>query len=417
MAPYLGHDNPLVLSTAELPLPSFSKAFPHFYEDPEAMSNDIDPFTVNCTTGFLPNKLPNKTLPDDFQSLQKIVEEMSVVKLNGSAGLLSNYQLGDLIDSGNALPDLTDCIDNLKVNGTGNLDLHLVTALFRDYSFLASAYLLEPCWKTWNSQLSTRPDDSIPTPSDGEPNSKQTTVKHGCPHEIQGSLEYGLGRTILPACIARPLVKLADILSIPPFMSYAASYALYNYYLDEETKGHEDYSNLRLIRAFERGLDPHSSEAGFVLTHIHMVALTGPLLKGVIDVLERIENLRTSPSSEDSEQVLHIKSSLRLVLGTMEKIEANMERMWSNSMPKDYPSYRTFIFGITSQPLFPNGVVYEGCFDDKPVDFRGESGANDSIIPLLDNLCQVPMPKNPLTHILREFRGKHNTASRPRRLV
>ena len=62
--------------------------------------------------------------------------------------------------------------------------------------------------------------------------------------------------------------------------------------------------------------------------------------------------------------------------------------------------------GITSQQMFPNGVVYEGCFDDKPVDFRGESGANDSIIPLLDNLCQVPMPKNPLTEILRDFRGR-----------
>lgn len=55
--------------------------------------------------------------------------------------------------------------------------------------------------------------------------------------------------------------------------------------------------------------------------------------------------------------------------------------------------------------MFPNGVVYEGCFDGKSVDFRGESGANDSIIPLLDNLCQVPMPKNPLTDILREFRS------------
>lgn len=55
--------------------------------------------------------------------------------------------------------------------------------------------------------------------------------------------------------------------------------------------------------------------------------------------------------------------------------------------------------------MFPNGVVYEGCFENKPVDFRGESGANDSIIPLCDNLCQVPMPKNPLTDILREFRS------------
>lgn len=78
--------------------------------------------------------------------------------------------------------------------------------------------------------------------------------------------------------------------------------------------------------------------------------------------------------------------------------------MWANSRPKDYVTYRTFIFGITNQPLFPEGVIYKGCFNDQTQEFRGESGANDSIIPLLDNLCQVPMPKNPLTTILRDFR-------------
>lgn len=189
-------------------------------------------------------------------------------------------------------------------------------------------------------------------------------------------------------------------------MSYAASYALYNYYLQDSSNGHEDYSNLRLIRAFEHGLDPKSSEGGFILTHIHMVALTGPLLKGVIEVLECIDTVRKSSSPrESSEQSPRMRDALHLVLSTMERIESNMERMWANSAPKDYTTYRTFIFGITNQPLFPNGVVYEGCFDNVPQNFRGESGANDSIIPLLDNMCQVPMPKNPLTTILREFRG------------
>ena len=50
-------------------------------------------------------------------------------------------------------------------------------------------------------------------------------------------------------------------------MEYAGSYALYNYRLEDPAKGLE-YSNLRLIRAFEHGLDPSSSEAGFVLVHV-----------------------------------------------------------------------------------------------------------------------------------------------------
>lgn len=57
--------------------------------------------------------------------------------------------------------------------------------------------------------------------------------------------------------------------------------------------------------------------------------------------------------------------------------------MWANSKPSEYLSFRVFIFGITSQSMFPNGVVYEGCYDNKPLNFRGESGANDSIVCII----------------------------------
>ncbi|KAJ4418367.1 hypothetical protein N0V82_005648 [Gnomoniopsis sp. IMI 355080] len=81
-----------------------------------------------------------------------------------------------------------------------------------------------------------------------------------------------------------------------------------------------------------------------------------------------------------------------------------METMWMKSKPLDYTTFRTFIFGITSQSMFPNGVVYEGINDGKPMSFRGESGANDSMIPTMDNFLQIPMPDTPLTEILKDFR-------------
>ena len=39
-------------------------------------------------------------------------------------------------------------------------------------------------------------------------------------------------------------------------------------------------------------------------------------------------------------------------------------------------------------------------------DFLGESGANDSMIPCMDNLLQVTskLPSNPLTEVLKDFR-------------
>jgi indoleamine 2,3-dioxygenase len=63
--------------------------------------------------------------------------------------------------------------------------------------------------------------------------------------------------------------------------------------------------------------------------------------------------------------------------------------------------------------MFPQGVIYEGVSDQSQV-FRGESGANDSIIPLADNLLQITehMPKNPLTATLREFRHYRPSAQR-----
>lgn len=180
-------------------------------------------------------------------------------------------------------------------------------------------------------------------------------------------------------------------------MSYAASYALYNYHLNNPSKGTSDYSNLRLVRAFEHGLDAKSSEAGFILTHIHMVQETGALVDGAVSLLKEIGIDRRGSTGP--------KSAFLKMLQAMDRIEAAMESMWSHSLPKEYTSYRTFIFGITNQSMFPNGVVYEGENDNKPMYFRGESGANDSIIPLLDHILEVPMPKNPLTEILIDFRN------------
>ena len=63
--------------------------------------------------------------------------------------------------------------------------------------------------------------------------------------------------------------------------------------------------------------------------------------------------------------------------------------------------------------MFPDGVIYEGV-SDKPLAHRGESGANDSMVPLGDNLLQITelMPENPLTSVLRDFRSYRPTNHR-----
>jgi indoleamine 2,3-dioxygenase len=179
-------------------------------------------------------------------------------------------------------------------------------------------------------------------------------------------------------------------------MSYAAAYTLYNYRFEDPSIATDSYSNLRLIRAFERGLDPSSSEAGFVLTHVDMVKHSPSLILSTTQLLDAIATHADRSSAN---------SALQMLLDSMNAIESSMEAMWTHSRPVDYLSYRTFIFGITNQSMFPSGVIYAGYNNDKPMSFRGESGANDSIIPLLDALLEIPMPANPLTEILKDFRS------------
>ncbi|KAL4878284.1 hypothetical protein BJY04DRAFT_196148 [Aspergillus karnatakaensis] len=338
--------------------PPTLELFPHIHDDPSTLSHSLDPFTITTSTGFLPYLTSPTTLPHAFKPLMSLLDRLPVVKQNGSPGLLATYELGPAVLE---LPDLTDEVDKL-VTPDGKLDLYNIMAVFRDYSFVASSYLLEPCWENW------------------------------CKNPDGG---YGLGRELLPKAVARPLYRCAKILDIPPFMSYAASYALFNYTLEDSSKGLV-YSNLRLVRGFERGLDPRSSEAGFILTHIDMVKDTPGLISGALQVIDTIQ--QGGPRST-------VNDGFREILASMEKIEAGMEDMWANSKPSEYLSFRVFIFGITSQSMFPNGVIYDGVENNHPLHFRGESGANDSIIPLLDHLLQIPMPNTPLTKILHEFRA------------
>ena len=88
--------------------------------------------------------------------------------------------------------------------------------------------------------------------------------------------------------------------------------------------------------------------------------------------------------------------------------------MWGKSKPGDYTSFRTFIFGITSQSMFPHGVVYEGV-SEEPLSFRGESGANDSMVSphcrlfssLLMNGIDPTLRQPPPNHHARHAFNQH----------
>lgn len=172
----LYHRRKMSVIYEEKPLPDTSTLFPHLHSNPTSLPPSLDPFTITTTTGFLPLRPPRVDLPSSFAALANLLEKLPIVRQDGSPGLLANFELGNTIDAG-ALPDLSDALDELTVQD-GKPNLEFITTAFREYAFLASAYLLEPCWEAWNANRETG---------------------------------YGLGRQVLPRCIARPLLKTAAL--------------------------------------------------------------------------------------------------------------------------------------------------------------------------------------------------------------
>ncbi|KAK3816393.1 MAG: hypothetical protein J3Q66DRAFT_283345 [Benniella sp.] len=312
-------------------------------EDPLVHNHSIPSFMVGIQNGFLPRQDPLDVLPKEYQALEELLQKMPLTLKDGSKGLLALGQFGEACKS---LPQYD--LSNVE-------DSELLSALYRDYTFVASAYLLEPCDLLYR--------------------------KTG---------DYGLGRSVLPKNIAVPLVQVAEKIGAKPFMEYALSYALYNYRRIDKSKGLV-WGNLELIRPFSG--DP--SELGFIISHVTMVSHSGELVKNTVRTLEAADKGNRRLFNE----------SLSNVVSTYEKINVEMETMWQRSLPADYLKFRTFIMGTKNQPMFPNGVIYEGV-SDEPMFHRGESGANDSMVPMGDNLLQLTenMPSNPLTAVLRDFR-------------
>jgi len=136
--------------------------------DPRADDFSLPAFMVSKARGFLPRMDPVVQLPPEFAALESLLSRMPVSTLSGEAGLLAEGKLGDAVLA--ELPDLTNAVVGFAHN------LPLMNALYRDYSFLASAYLLEPC---------------------------HTRFLRGEP--------YGLGRQTLPANIAVPIARCAEM--------------------------------------------------------------------------------------------------------------------------------------------------------------------------------------------------------------
>jgi indoleamine 2,3-dioxygenase len=186
---------------------------------------------------------------------------------------------------------------------------------------------------------------------------------------------------VLPRNIAVPLRDACQRLGRAPVLSYDG-YALYNWKRFDPA-GPVALGNIDTVQDFVPLYDEH----WFILVHVEIEALAAGLLAGILDA-ERALVAGDRAALDGAME--------RIVRAVWEQVRV-LRRIPEKMDPALY--YRTFRPYIR----FFEGVVYEGV-DAAPMDFRGETGAQSSVIPALVAFLKVPHEPTRLTDHLADMR-------------
>lgn len=306
-------------------------------------------FSVDSNHGFLSIKEPLEKLPETYSTLQYIISNLhNLIKQDG----IKLETLSSLVHS--YLKDYSEEIEKES-------DIFIIQALYRSYSFLTSAYLLEPAYIEF---------------------------------KLKG--EYGKARDFLPRQISVPYCKVAKKLGAFPWLDYYYAYSFGNA-IKINKNGSLNWKNLKMANSFTNGDD----ESGFIMMHVYINEVSNKLIKSIYESIESI-------NTNNSEKLIE---SLKLNYETMKDMNERKREMWFASNYKKYNDFRVFIMGSKGNTrIFGDGVIYEGVSDEK-VSYCGQSGSQDSIIPTQDIFTGIDKyyPDNDLTRQLitfREYRPK-----------
>ncbi len=166
----------------------------------------------------------------------------------------------------------------------------------------------------------------------------------------------------LPAGVAKPLYELSRMVERPPILTYT-SYVLTNWV--RPAGAGIEVDQLDLVQPFLGVGD----EKWFILIHVDIEARAAKALAGI----KQANQAATEDDAAAVENALGaISQSLTHMLATFDRMP---EQCNSDVY---YFQVRPYIFGF-------NDVVYEGveAYGGKPQSFRGQTGAQSSIIPAL----------------------------------
>ena len=139
-----------------------------------------------------------------------------------------------------------------------------------------------------------------------------------------------------------------------------------------------------------------SDESGFIMNHVDINQHSPKLVESVLESLKAIKDNDQEKLNENLKQNFH----------SMVFVNDRRKDMWVASRWKHYNDFRIFIMGIKgNNEIFDDGLVYQGVWDE-PKQYRGQTGAQDNIIPMEDIFSGVInfYPDNQLTKYLLDLR-------------
>jgi indoleamine 2,3-dioxygenase len=194
----------------------------------------------------------------------------------------------------------------------------------------------------------------------------------------------------LPATLAKPIWVLARRLGQKPLLTYSA-YVLDNWDRFDRSRPIA-LDNLYMVQNFLGGED----EAWFVLVHVAIEARAGAMLAAIPSLIEAVGQ-RDAAATE---------RGLAKISGGWGDINAIFDRMPERCDPYIYfQRVRPYIHGWRDNPALGAGLIYEGVPEagGAPQAFRGQTGAQSSIMPTMDALFGIRHAQDPLRLFLDEL--------------
>jgi indoleamine 2,3-dioxygenase len=190
---------------------------------------------------------------------------------------------------------------------------------------------------------------------------------------------------VLPANLALPVIRACGLLNRPPILSYDG-YALYNWKRFRED-GPIALGNIDTIQNFVHLYDEH----WFILVHVEIEAIAARILDAIATAREAVTAREPSVIEKALDEITHaVNDEVRVLRRIPEKMDPALY----------FRTFRPYI-------RFFEDVEYEasGVSGAVRVNFRGETGAQSSIMPTLVAFMKIPHQPSILTNHLKDMQN------------